>query len=402
MAAANFFFSLCVIAILFLHCKGVQSNFRNVCTFPHPLQSEILHEISIRAEVNYDFSCEEKRINLYFSVPEERGEPCLRFRNNNAAGNYKNWQDTCNFTGSYFSSYGNGTYNYTELKLFLNGPVTWDFKVYGNKSGDEACDMWLDISIFNGCMLTSEPSTSLTVSTTVSTRRDSSKESILPVIYSVIIAVIVFLILALIYFALTFFQRRRMMRANFYEVKISQFDPLTIFVVFSDEHPFHKEVVLRFTNFLKARYGFKTILDLYDRETIYENPAAWLEKSLLSSDVVLVIWSPGAEERWKNPEQFTDNSQDLPKSVQSNSIPCIKLMTDFYRFCNKMIDLSKNSKSFSKKSKLLISKESSELTKSEANDLQKIICEMNEVVKNKNAQLGPGPCKQRSSLNSPV
>ena len=81
---------------------------------------------------------------------------------------------------------------------------------------------------------------------------------------------------------------------------------LDVFIVFLDEHPKHRDVVLKFATLLQASYSFNILLDLYDREKIYGNPAAWLENSLSSCDVVLVVWSPGAEKRWNNKENFYD------------------------------------------------------------------------------------------------
>ena len=73
----------------------------------------------------------------------------------------------------------------------------------------------------------------------------------------------------------------------------------SVFIVFTDDHPSHKDVVLKFATLLEADYGFKVVLELYDREKVYTDPTAWLEKSL-HADKILVIWSPGAEYMMKS------------------------------------------------------------------------------------------------------
>ena len=166
---------------------------------------------------------------------------------------------------------------------------------------------------------------------------------------------------------------------------------ITIFVAFLDEHPTHKLVVLKFSNYLREYFRYKIILELYNREAIYENPFDWLEESLSSSNIVLVIWFSGATERWNNPEKFTDkldlftpvlkrikqnltyernllkymfgqfeysSSEVLPKPIRSsNSITCVTLMTEFNLFCQKLVDVA-NSKTFPPKSKVSLTKNS--------------------------------------------
>ena len=79
-----------------------------------------------------------------------------------------------------------------------------------------------------------------------------------------------------------------------------------IFMVFSDDHPLHREVVLKFASVLEADFGFQVILDLYDRKNVHLDPVAWLEQSL-QVDKVLVIWSPCVKAR----EQRKCNVYDM-------------------------------------------------------------------------------------------
>ena len=414
----NLYSTLPVILSLFLFCKGLQVNFGNTCAFPSA--SDSTHVLSIRAEVDTDFTCDEKRTKLVFTVPEERGKPCLWYVNN-AEGNYTGWYNSCDFNRTYFAfgSYGNGTYNYTQLELFFEGEVTWNFSIAGKKYENEKCDIWLDTSIFDNCYL--QPSAPLiprTSSSIPATTHKSRSDKTFPVIYPIVVILIVLLILlTVIYVVYRFFQRQQIMKAKFYEIDFDQFIPTSIFVVFLDEHPTHKEVVLKFANYLKERFNFTIKLELYDRENIYKDPATWLEQSLTSSDVVLVIWSPAAEERWNNPEKFTDrldlftpvlkrikqdmtlnsnltkyifacfeyhDSEVLPKPLQNGSVSLIKLMTEFRVFCSKLAEFSKSSK-ITQKPKLLIRRESIESMPAEAIALQTSITKMTELIHSEKA-----------------
>jgi len=269
----------------------------------------------------------------------------------------------------------------------------------------------LNISIIDSCCpsVSSTPTeVSLSDSTSLlshaetetnSLKDNTDSQEISPAVYAIISIVIVLVFIILICFGYKLHQRRRL-KFKFYETNIHPTLPITVFIVFLDEHPFHKEVVLRFANYLKRSFNFKIILELYNRETIYKNPTSWLEDSLTSSDIVLVIWSPGAKERWNNPEKFKerldlftpvlnrvkkDNTytrniskyiyayfdyydwKDLPKLIpNSNSIPCIKLMTEFQSFCLKLIQFSNNYKGLSQKSKLLFEQKFTESIPDEA------------------------------------
>lgn len=75
---------------------------------------------------------------------------------------------------------------------------------------------------------------------------------------------------------------------------------VTVYLLFTDDHPKHKEVVVRFARFLQEACGFDVIFELWDEENLYQNTTRWMEKSLQNADKVIVIWSPGATARWRH------------------------------------------------------------------------------------------------------
>ena len=156
----------------------------------------------------------------------------------------------------------------------------------------------------------------------------------------------------------------------------------------NDEHK-QQDILLKFAGFLSECYSINVILDLYSREQIYADSSAWLEKSMLSSDVILIIWSEGAEKRWHNPDNFTDqlevftpvlkqlnedlikkkdmskymiahfgslNGNDIPKKITKSPIPCFNLIRDFHLFCRHLVEFSNKSKNHAKKSKVKFEK----------------------------------------------
>ena len=73
----------------------------------------------------------------------------------------------------------------------------------------------------------------------------------------------------------------------------------SVYLVFVDDHPLHKEIVSSFATFLMRDLGFNIISELYQTREISEDLTGWIEKSLQHSKKVLVIWSPKALQRWK-------------------------------------------------------------------------------------------------------
>ena len=73
----------------------------------------------------------------------------------------------------------------------------------------------------------------------------------------------------------------------------------SVYLLFVDDHPLHKEIVSSFATFLMRDLGFNVISELYQTREISEDLTGWIEKSLQHSKKVLVIWSPKALQRWK-------------------------------------------------------------------------------------------------------
>ena len=71
-----------------------------------------------------------------------------------------------------------------------------------------------------------------------------------------------------------------------------------LFLVFSDDHKKHREVIVNFVKFLQADLGFEVFCELFQTHQISIDPFHWMEKCLKEADKVVVIWSPGAARQW--------------------------------------------------------------------------------------------------------
>ena len=391
--------------------------------------------LSIEAKVHPQSTCENKKITLIYTSSGSSNNVCLMQNHeinpcwpNGSCWKYqdrlKNFQcfKECH-NRQECQEFQNGT-TIVSMPIDFARHKIWEFRVSRPRSGTHACVISLNASFFNNCLSTSLSTTTeaavlfQTTETQTLTTGGRKTETLSPV-YAVVITINVLLVLlvALLCFAKKKFQQHIERKAKFYEVAIAPKIPITIFLLFLEEHPNHKAIVLRFATYMRERLGFKIILELYNREEIYENPASWLEKSLSNSDVVLVIWSPGAVERWHNPEKFTNRldlftpclkriknemslhknlskymfayfeyfDNDIPKFIQSSSIFCMQLMEDFNSFCRKLIECKRNSETLSEKPKLIYEKTYSTAIQKQAVDLEKRIFEMHCLKKNKTA-----------------
>ena len=419
MLAFNIVLILFGIIAFLAQSYEIQIGLNSTCTFGPGIsyRCNMSPMLAIRARIDRVSTNKDRIITLMFVVPKERGDPCLGYLSSTFNGR---WGQTCRDSTSLnnfnYTSYGNGTYRliFTETDLFSDNPTYWLFNISGSECDHEICTLRLNASNLDDCC-TSTSSLPFEISSTVSPPNDSTKlespsenESVFPAVYSVIIVIVVLVVLTFsICFIHKFNQKRQVQKAKFYKWEICPAIPITIFVAFLDEHPTHKQVVLKFANYLKEHFRFKIILELYNREAIYENPTDWLEESLSSSTIALVIWSSGANERWNNPEKFTDrldlftpvlkrikqnltyernlskymfgqfeysSSEVLPKPIRSsNSITCVTLMTEFNLFCQKLVDVANSSKSFPQKLKVSLTKNS---VSDEAVALEESISEM--------------------------
>ena len=71
-----------------------------------------------------------------------------------------------------------------------------------------------------------------------------------------------------------------------------------LFVVFSNDHAKHSQVVVNFVKFLQADLGFEVFCELFQSQEISVDPFNWMERCLKKADKVVVIWSPGSSKQW--------------------------------------------------------------------------------------------------------
>lgn len=72
-----------------------------------------------------------------------------------------------------------------------------------------------------------------------------------------------------------------------------------VYIVFVNDHPRHKEIVLKFASFLQCDLGFNVLLNLWEQAKIYQDALTWMEEALKKSDKIIVIWSPAAKTSWE-------------------------------------------------------------------------------------------------------
>ena len=84
---------------------------------------------------------------------------------------------------------------------------------------------------------------------------------------------------------------------------ISQSDKkVTVYIVYSNDHPLHQEIVNHFASYLQQDYGstFDVVFELWQQNIVSTNCTQWMEESIKEADKVIVIWSPGASKRWED------------------------------------------------------------------------------------------------------
>nr|XP_026694337.1 interleukin-17 receptor A [Ciona intestinalis] len=103
-----------------------------------------------------------------------------------------------------------------------------------------------------------------------------------------------------------------------------------VFVVFVDDHPQHRDVILKFSAFLCHDLGFEVLCELFEQNVIYNDYCLWMETSMAKADKIIVVWSEGAVNRWNQSENQSGSvSFDLFSPVLS------KIKKDL--FCDKNI-----------------------------------------------------------------
>ena len=225
------------------------------------------------------------------------------------------------FQQSVYTTYEETAFQFTK-SLHLVKYSHFELLVYGDRCLAEICLLPFNSTTVSDCSPTT-PNNSL-----IAEKRKSFPESGVN-ISAVVPALLLTLLLAII--VLGVIVRRKFTnriatdaassaeRASMQVTSESSEEPKSVFIVFSDDHPLHREVVLKFAAFLQSDFGFQIILDLYDRETIYTDPAAWLERSL-KADNILVIWSPGSDLRLKNRTGKYDMFSPVVRKIKNDAL----------------------------------------------------------------------------------
>ena len=345
-----------------------------------------------------DAICVEETIRIRFKVPKARERSCIKCENSCAWEHCNHNRDenceglntqTCRMCEDCELE----TYHY---KTFAKRTENFTVWVYG-KGIEQKCDTSCVRNCEQRCSLTvdsqalfahyCDSTTSRLTSTPAVTSPDDMQSTSTSIIIITFVRLIVLSIL-LIAWSYRLQKRKdfdKQRKYKSYETVITPRISLTLLLAAATDEPKHQDILLKFAGFLSERYSINVILDLYSREQIYVDSSAWLEKSMLSSDVILIIWSEGAEKRWHSPNDFTAqlevftpilkqlnedlikkkepskyviayfgslNSNDIPKKITKSPIPCFNLMKDFYVFCRHLVKFSNKSKNSKEKSKV--------------------------------------------------
>ena len=350
-----------------------------------------------------DAICAEETIRIRFKVPKARGRSCIK-RENSCAWEHCNHNRDENCEGLNTQTCRMcedcelETYHY---KTFAKRTENFTVWVYG-KGIEQKCDATCVRDCEQRCSLTvdskalfshyCDSTTARLTSTPAVTSPDDMQSTSFSTIVIVVVLLSIVLLILLIAWSYRLQKRKdfdKQRKYKFYETVITPRISLTLLLAAATDEPKHQDILLKFAGFLSECYSINVILDLYSREQIYVDSSAWLEKSMLSSDVILIIWSEGAEKRWHNPDNFTDqlevftpvlkqlnedlikkrdlskymiahfgslNGNDIPKKITKSPIPCFNLIRDFHLFCRHLVEFSNKSKNHAKKSKVKFEK----------------------------------------------
>ena len=251
-------------------CQGINSK---KCE-PKPPHSCSDKPVSIRIEKASLSTCNNRSANVTITLPGVLGEPEAFFcREPLCSGHIKDVDQ--------IKEIGPNTYSFIALPKWP--PY---LHVRGSTCRREICCLRYNDTLLNNCD-EFPPSTKYLNSTALTVG--------MAILGS-------FLLISLVIGIFIYFRKRKEWKMVYSYFQI----PVDVFLVYLNDHPNHTEVVLKFAALLKQDYGVNVRLDLYEREKIYSNPAGWLDEVMTSCKKVLVIWSPGAEAKWRNQEQITD------------------------------------------------------------------------------------------------
>ena len=302
-------------------------------------------------------SCADKRVTMIVRLPIDFGPPrvwnCANSRLHKKIEKIKGLDRHFSLTFSY------------------NNDLPQVYCVTGKNCRSEVCQFHVNSTIYSNCTPPTPPP-----QPPLHSINDAFNAATLPiVIFTTIAAVLFIIILGIVIF-------KKIFKAHGAVVK----HKCNTLIAFSNENAKHAETVLRFASVLQKDYGVNVRLDLYECEKIYSNPAGWLDEVMTSCEKVLVIWSPGAEAKWRNHEQISDrhdmfipvlrhlnhdlvmrtnlkkyvigyfdycDKKMIVKTFQNQRIPCFKLMDQFDNLCKFLSD-----------SKIVKSQEQKEIKKS--------------------------------------
>ena len=296
------------------HCNDVE--FSNICSGLCSNEAKMKLQVAPSSFSNCSFHS----ANVTICMPPGHGTPYVWFCN-----------DTCSEEVSYFYSNDvneleNGLYSFI-FSIYPNSEY-YDVIVTGRGCAHEHCDIRFNSSIFETCV------------DTTTQENHAVNIGLHPAIYAAMaLCCIIFLALVAIIVVRKFWPRVMQNLNN----SLIPCKPLNIFLVFLDEHSMHRDVVLKFASFLNDCFGFIVLLELYDREQIYINPVEWLERTLSTSDVILVVWSPGADKRWAEYETSNDRMDlfsPVLKQIRSDLVlgkSVSKYKFAYFDYCDKNV-----------------------------------------------------------------
>ena len=300
---------------------------QKICLFSS-LTSCSDHPIAVEVEPSPPCS---GNVKISYNLPHEYGKPILSLTscNHQPCSNLRKQREIMRFRENVFT--------FTKLIDFSEN-TNFELRVFGSDCSQESCLLPFNVSLISNCdrsfandIYLTTTNTDIGASSATHSRERPTSAAIIFTVLGILLAGIMVVLGLVVKSKIKARIPRTKQEEKKIKAKVMNAESKTVFIVFTDNHPLHRDVVLKFATLLEADYGFKVVLELYDQQKVYMNPTAWLEKSL-DSDQILVIWSPGAAKLIKINSSVNKQNMFLPVIKKMKEDIMFKKDTSKYSF----------------------------------------------------------------------
>ena len=113
-----------------------------------------------------------------------------------------------------------------------------------------------------------------------------------------------------------------------------------VFILYSPDHPSHKEAVRHLANFMEKRCACEVILDVHCHDQINRNKDGWLEKSMNRADKILLISSEGTVSKADasdSGQEYHSNFHALERPIGNIFTPAYEMIRRHSRLQDKLV-----------------------------------------------------------------